>query len=309
MKKTIIAMMLALVLLTACGSAANQTSAGTGTSEAETELTERQNESNDLQAEQVSTSIESEITEEIANSISTKEELLFNTTYTLHDDWTVKKIDYDTSYHYQILLQNEDPDTVTNSILLSTMLGMTYGNIEKAKADGYSETDFCKRQDVVDYCFKSTKDALLASNIITTEYSEELFDLPETPVMHLKGISGEYNHELYLFMDDYSNVAIVQAYLTDTALSAEVRNMIDNLKFSFDGWKNEYDNSNIDVSDNSTGHKSSSGKSRTCPQCNGSGVIKYYYGASDLEAYLDGQEPYTMDTCPTCHGTGKYSGK
>ena len=186
---------------------------------------------------------------------------------------------------------------------------MTYGNIEQAKADGYSETDFCKRQDVVDYCFKSTKDALLAANIITTEYSEEMFDLPETPVMHLKGICNDCNHELYLFMDDYSNVAIVQAYLTDTALSAEVRNMIDSLKFSYDGWKNEEKNANIDRSNNSNNNKSSSGKTRTCPQCNGSGVVKYYYGESDLEAYLDGYEPYTMDTCPTCNGTGIYSGK
>ena len=221
----------------------------------------------------------------------------------------MEKINNDTGSFYKISLQNNDSDIMNNIIMIITMTGMIYENLEQAKADGYSETDFFKKQDVINSCFKTTKDALLASNIITPEYNEKLFDLPETPVMHLKGIRDDYNHEIYLFMDDYSNVAIVQAYLTDTALSAEVRNMIDNLKFSYDGWKNEEKNSNLDMSNNNKDNNPSSGKSRTCPQCNGSGVIKYYYGASDLEAYLDGHEPYTMDTCPTCHGKGRYSGK
>jgi hypothetical protein len=42
-----------------------------------------------------------------------------------------------------------------------------------------------------------------------------------------------------------------------------------------------------------------------CPNCKGSGLVKFYYGSSDLEAWLDGYDPYTVGTCPTCEGTGK----
>lgn len=46
-----------------------------------------------------------------------------------------------------------------------------------------------------------------------------------------------------------------------------------------------------DYSDNDSGE---------CPRCNGSGYIKYYYGDSDLQAYLDGQNPYTVGKCTSC---------
>jgi hypothetical protein len=46
---------------------------------------------------------------------------------------------------------------------------------------------------------------------------------------------------------------------------------------------------------------SSSGK---CIICNGTGYVKYYYGESDLEAYLAGQDPYTVGKCTSCNGRG-----
>lgn len=42
-----------------------------------------------------------------------------------------------------------------------------------------------------------------------------------------------------------------------------------------------------------------------CPNCNGSGYVKYHYGDSDLQAYLDGYPPYTVGKCPLCDGTGR----
>lgn len=41
-----------------------------------------------------------------------------------------------------------------------------------------------------------------------------------------------------------------------------------------------------------------------CPACGGTGVIRYYYGSSDLEAILSGHDPYTLGTCPMCNGRG-----
>ena len=42
-----------------------------------------------------------------------------------------------------------------------------------------------------------------------------------------------------------------------------------------------------------------------CPNCGGSGMAKYYYGSSDLEAYLSGHDSYEVRECPMCHGTGE----
>lgn len=50
------------------------------------------------------------------------------------------------------------------------------------------------------------------------------------------------------------------------------------------------------------GSSSSGGK---CPSCNGTGYVRYYYGSSDLEAYLSGHDPYTTGKCTMCKGTGK----
>lgn len=62
--------------------------------------------------------------------------------------------------------------------------------------------------------------------------------------------------------------------------------------------------SNSGKKSSSSSSKTESKKSRKCPNCNGSGIVKFYYGSSDLEAYLDGVDPYTWEECPMCHGTG-----
>ncbi len=48
-----------------------------------------------------------------------------------------------------------------------------------------------------------------------------------------------------------------------------------------------------------------SNKEDKCAICNGTGYVKYYYGESDLQAYLDGYDPYTVGKCTSCGGTGK----
>ena len=42
-----------------------------------------------------------------------------------------------------------------------------------------------------------------------------------------------------------------------------------------------------------------------CISCNGTGLVKYYYGGSDLEAVLSGHDPYTVKKCTICNETGK----
>ena len=55
-----------------------------------------------------------------------------------------------------------------------------------------------------------------------------------------------------------------------------------------------------------TGKKNRDSSSNgTCPNCGGTGFVKFYYGASDFEAYMDGFDPYELGDCPMCHGTGK----
>ena len=51
-------------------------------------------------------------------------------------------------------------------------------------------------------------------------------------------------------------------------------------------------------------NQTSSGKGK-CYICNGTGYVKYYYGSSDWEAYLNGHDPYWFGKCTSCGGTGK----
>ena len=55
---------------------------------------------------------------------------------------------------------------------------------------------------------------------------------------------------------------------------------------------------------NTSSSSPNSSSTTKCPSCNGSGYVKFYYGSSDLEAYLDGYDPYTVGKCPMCKGTG-----
>jgi len=47
-------------------------------------------------------------------------------------------------------------------------------------------------------------------------------------------------------------------------------------------------------------------KGETCPFCNGTGSVRYYYGSSNLEAILSDHDPYTVGECTSCEGKGKY---
>ena len=42
-----------------------------------------------------------------------------------------------------------------------------------------------------------------------------------------------------------------------------------------------------------------------CYWCKGTGSVKYYYGESDLEAFVDGHDASWYGTCGSCGGTGK----
>ena len=51
--------------------------------------------------------------------------------------------------------------------------------------------------------------------------------------------------------------------------------------------------------------RGSSVGSGNCTWCNGTGRMKYYYGASALEAFIDGQPNSYYAQCGSCQGTGK----
>ena len=55
---------------------------------------------------------------------------------------------------------------------------------------------------------------------------------------------------------------------------------------------------------NYTERKTSENAGRTCPNCGGSGIVKFYYGASAIEAALNGKDDYELGDCPMCRGTG-----
>ncbi|WP_026495406.1 tetratricopeptide repeat protein [Butyrivibrio sp. WCD3002] len=51
-----------------------------------------------------------------------------------------------------------------------------------------------------------------------------------------------------------------------------------------------------------SGTNSSSGR---CSNCGGTGYVKYYYGGSNLEAYLSGHDAFEIGVCGMCNGSGK----
>lgn len=71
--------------------------------------------------------------------------------------------------------------------------------------------------------------------------------------------------------------------------------------FGYDS-NHDLDNEPMIKSEKNNSSSSNSGK---CPNCGGSGMAKYYYGSSDLEAYLSGHDSYEVRECPMCHGTGE----
>ena len=67
-------------------------------------------------------------------------------------------------------------------------------------------------------------------------------------------------------------------------------------------------NSSSSSSKRYSSSKSSVGSKKVkCTVCNGTGSVRYNYGDSDLQAILDGHDPYTYGKCSACNGTG-YSG-
>ena len=198
------------------------------------------------------------------STISTKQVDIFGTKYTVHDDWIVeKKENNPDSPFYQVSFPDpNNPSEIQkdNAFLISRIEVIRYDNLEQGKANGVSETDRWPRHLIVERTFQEFKDSLLSSGMITDHYNSEIFDLPETPVLHLSGITesgqaapeGQY-HELYLFMNDYNYLAVVQAYLQDANYSNELKEIIQALEFSYDGWKKENNiNNNTTVSSNSS---------------------------------------------------------
>lgn len=62
-------------------------------------------------------------------------------------------------------------------------------------------------------------------------------------------------------------------------------------------------NTSLDREPNMWG--STGGGGGKCIVCNGTGSVRYYYGSSDLEAWLDGYDSFTVGPCTSCDGTGK----
>ena len=84
---------------------------------------------------------------------------------------------------------------------------------------------------------------------------------------------------------------------TDGGVVEEAQNMS---LFGFDS--NTHLDNEPDIWDRNRYSGSSGGK---CIVCNGTGYVRYYYGSSDLEAWLSGHDSFTVGSCTSCDGTGK----
>lgn len=71
------------------------------------------------------------------------------------------------------------------------------------------------------------------------------------------------------------------------------------------GSSSYYDNSSSSESHSSV--SSVTTQKVKCSNCGGTGIVKYYYGSSAVEAYLSGHNDYEWGTCGSCNGTGYVS--
>lgn len=100
--------------------------------------------------------------------------------------------------------------------------------------------------------------------------------------------------------DAYTDIGVRPAIcISLTGTVTQAQNMS---RFGFDSNTDLDHEPNLWKGSNNSSSGSSSGK---CIVCNGTGYVKYYYGSSDLEAWLTGHDAYTVGECTSCKGTGK----
>ena len=155
----------------------------------------------------------------------TKEVEIGGTTYTIKEDWLVEDKGEGQAWIY---CQDTVPEKIHNIIMISS-----YENLsEEVAASGLGTRDLIRNTILPEF-----KQSLRKTEMVQDDYVEEYFDLPETPVLHLKGQMNINQHDVYLFMNDYTHLVMVQYYHNaDEDYSADVRTIIETLKFSYDGF-------------------------------------------------------------------------
>ncbi len=188
------------------------------------------------------------------------------------------------------------------------------------KKEDYSELALQKASEVFDnflssvdsdtFSFPVTKISYTINNVTRKESGSYVVDV----TWHITAKSEAYTDRT---MAEFT-LAKVGSLLIGTDIS------VDGKKYSLSHTNTDYNDAiNVIVNGsrlngytyyvskvNASGSSSSGGSSGSlpggkCSICNGTGSVKYYYGDSDLQAYLDGQDPYTFGVCTACNGTGK----
>ncbi len=155
----------------------------------------------------------------------TKEVEISGTTYTIKENWLVEDKGGGETWIY---FQDTVPEKIHNIMMISTYQNLS----EEVAASGLGTREFIKDQVLPGFV-----QTLKGSEMVQDDYVEERFDLPETPVIHLKGQMNINQHDVYLFMNDYTHLTMVQYYHNaDEDYSKDVRTIIENLKFSYDGF-------------------------------------------------------------------------
>ena len=144
--------------------------------------------------------------------------------------------------------------------------------------------------------------------------SESFSEFDEAEENHLRRLSQKYDA---LPQIDYNidtmrySVKMIRPYDDDAAQGTFTKHRFATKagNFYYIGEYDLYKNGEAIYQLKDVLHSSSPSTSEKCVNCNGTGYVKYYYGDSDLQAYLEGHDPYTVGKCTSCNGTGKTSGK
>ncbi|MDO4194209.1 MAG: hypothetical protein Q4D24_12965 [Erysipelotrichaceae bacterium] len=169
-------------------------------------------------------------TKEEANSSllgTTKEVEIYDIIFTLPENWFVEENEDMTFLYCQDEKSDEAHDANNGIIILNAK-------------DRLENT---KDWEDAEWYLSQVKDSLIEQKKIDKNYTEESFEKKETPVLLLRGKYPDtnINTAIYLMMSDYGELLLLQ-YVTDPNSGEkdyynEVREIVDNLKFSYDGYK------------------------------------------------------------------------
>ena len=159
---------------------------------------------------------------ESAQTPVTKTVTIFDTDYTIQENWLVETQGPETFIYFQ----SEKPELVYDGIIIQRFNNVLQNAQHYSQAENY---------------IILMKESLIKTGLIGKEYTETRCDRDDTPVLRLSGEYKGMEHSVYLFMSSYTDAVMLQYFhnpkKSNTDYSDNVKEMVESMVTHFDGFK------------------------------------------------------------------------